>query len=206
MMSRPRLQLLSHHRRKSAALVFALLAVSAGFLFAKRGQEQPARATPIGSERLVSWKPLPETTGSPGELMQASAPLTLAAALPQSRPGATAPPPQPSEEAREEVAKRPPLYIVRDSYFGFAGIAVDSIRDEIVLAEENVSNIVVYDRRSNTPLAAAMTEPKRLIGGEETFVEYACSVYVDPTSGDIYGVNNDTMNWMPVNHRQARAG
>ena len=48
-----------------------------------------------------------------------------------------------------------------------------------------------------------MTEPKRLIGGEETFLEYACGVYVDPTSGDIYGVNNDTMNWMLVFGRDA---
>ena len=141
--------------------VFALLALIAGFLFAKRGQEQPARAIPIGSERLVSWRPLPGMNGSMGELMQASAALTPAAALPQSRPVATAPPSLPSEEAREAVAERQPLYTVWDRYFAFAGIVVDSIRDEIVLAEENVSNIVVYDRRSNTPLAAAIDLPPR---------------------------------------------
>ncbi len=203
MMSSRKLQLLSHHRRKFVPVVFALLGLIAGILFATRGQEQPARAIPIGSERLVSWRPLPGTNGSMGELMQASAVLTPAAALPQSRPVATTPPQRPSEEARKAVAERQPLYTVRDRYFAFAGIAVDPIRDEIVLAEENVSNIVVYDRRLNTPMAAAMTEPKRLIGGEETFIEYACGVYVDPTSGDIYAVNNDTMNWMLVFGRDA---
>jgi DNA-binding beta-propeller fold protein YncE len=43
-----------------------------------------------------------------------------------------------------------------------------------------------------------MTEPKRIIGGPNAFLEYACSVYIDPETGDIYGINNDTMNWMPV--------
>ena len=49
-----------------------------------------------------------------------------------------------------------------------------------------------------------MSEPKRVIGGEKAFLEYACSVYIDPATGDIYGVNNDTMNWMPVFGRDAR--
>ena len=113
-------------------------------------------------------------------------------------------PPRPSAEVRAAVAVREPVSIIRDSYFGFAGIAVDPIRDEVVIAEENVSNLVVYDRLSNTPPQAVMTEPKRLIGGEATFLEYACSVYVDPVSGDIYGINNDTMNWMPVFGRDAQ--
>ena len=112
-------------------------------------------------------------------------------------------PPRPSEEVREAVAQREPISIVRDRYFGFAGIAVDPIRNEVVIAEENVSNLVVYDRLSNTPPQATLTEPKRIIGGEATFLEYACGVYVDPASGDIYGINNDTMNWMPVFGRDA---
>ena len=116
---------------------------------------------------------------------------------------ATQAPPRPSEEVREAVATREPISIIRDRYFGFAGIAVDPIRDEVIIAEENVSKLVVYDRLSNTPPQAAMTEPKRMIGGEETFLEYPCSVYVDPATGDIYGINNDTMNWMPVFGRDA---
>ena len=89
-------------------------------------------------------------------------------------------PPRPSEEVREAVANREPVSIVRDRYYGFAGIAVDPIRDEVVIAEENVSTLVVYDRLANTPPQATLTEPKRIIGGEETFLEYACGVYVDP--------------------------
>jgi DNA-binding beta-propeller fold protein YncE len=47
-----------------------------------------------------------------------------------------------------------------------------------------------------------------VIRGEDdsnnTFLEFACSVYVDPATGDLYGVNNDTMNWLPVFGRDAR--
>jgi DNA-binding beta-propeller fold protein YncE len=75
---------------------------------------------------------------------------------------------------------------------------VDPIRNEVVVADENISSLLVYDRMANTPPTAAMTEPKRIIGGPNAFLEYACSVYIDPDNGDIYGVNNDTMNWLPV--------
>ena len=57
---------------------------------------------------------------------------------------------------------------------------------------------------TNTPSTAALSEPKRIINGEETYIEYACGVYVDPESGDIYGINNDTLTWMTVFDRNAK--
>jgi DNA-binding beta-propeller fold protein YncE len=49
-----------------------------------------------------------------------------------------------------------------------------------------------------------MSEPKRMIQGENTLLEFACGVYVDPATGEIYGINNDTLNWMPVFARDAK--
>jgi DNA-binding beta-propeller fold protein YncE len=49
-----------------------------------------------------------------------------------------------------------------------------------------------------------MSEPKRMIQGTETLLEFACGVYIDPANGDIYGINNDTLNWMTVFDRNAR--
>jgi DNA-binding beta-propeller fold protein YncE len=72
------------------------------------------------------------------------------------------------------------------------------------MAEENNFSIMVYDRMENTPPRAAMSEPKRMIQGENTYLEYACGVYVDPATGDIYGINNDTLNWMTVFDRNAK--
>jgi DNA-binding beta-propeller fold protein YncE len=156
-------------------------------------------STAILPERLVSIEPLPEIGGEMCQFVQISMSMTGAPSL-QEQTTAThhTPPPHPAKELHLQVAKRSPVYRVEDPHYAFAGIAVDPIRNEVVLADENVSSLVVYDRMTNTPPAAAMSEPKRVLGGTNTDLEYACSVYIDPETGDIYGVNNDTMNWMPV--------
>jgi DNA-binding beta-propeller fold protein YncE len=191
--------------------VLVLLLGIASLVLLRGGKDQAARTIPIGQERIVSWEQLPEMNGEMCQWMPASASpvspafMTFAAAM-QQAPGSTRPavPPHPSEQVREAIRNREPIYDVGDAHFGFAGIAVDPVRDEVILAEENVSNLVIYDRLTNTPPTATMSEPKRVIGGDEAFLEYACSVYVDPATGDIFGVNNDTMNWMPVFGRNAR--
>jgi DNA-binding beta-propeller fold protein YncE len=185
--------------RRVSLLLFGLLVATAGIVIS--GGQPAQRAIAIGPDRIVSWERLPELGGPMCEFVPISA--LANASLLQTQDAAGAPPPHPSEEVRAEVAKRPPLYRVEDPYYGFAGIAVDPIRNEVIIAEENVSSLVVYDRLTNTPASATMSEPKRIIGGPQTYLEYACSVYVDPESGDIYGVNNDTMNWMPVFGRDA---
>jgi DNA-binding beta-propeller fold protein YncE len=101
------------------------------------------------------------------------------------------------------LSDRQPLRVVADPYLSFAGIAVDTVRDEIVVGDEKMSKIVFYDRRANTPPSAAMTDPKRVIGGDKAFLEYVSSVYVDPPTGDVFAINNDTMPGMPVFGRDA---
>jgi len=122
---------------------------------------------------------------------------------PQSESAAAAPA-RPNDAVRSDVAKRQPLSTIRDPRNTFAGLAVDPVRNEVIMAEENNFSILVYDRMENTPPRAALSEPKRLIQGENTFLEYACGVYVDPVTGDIYGINNDTLNWMTVFDRNAK--
>jgi DNA-binding beta-propeller fold protein YncE len=104
---------------------------------------------------------------------------------------------------RAAIAERKPARVINDPNFAFAGVAVDPVRNEVILADENISALVVYDRLTNTPPGAERSEPKRVIEGDKTFLEYANAVYVDPDTGDIMGVNNDTMNWMPVFGRDA---
>lgn len=196
-------------RSMAALLAFVFLGAAAGALLLTQADVRPSQAISFGSERLVGYEqmtdPMSEVNGPMCEFMPASASMLLAAAQAPvpSAEGAT-PPALPTQDARARVKARGALYRVEDPHYGFAGIAVDPIRDEIIIAEENVSNIVVYDRTANTPPNAAMTEPKRVIGGPDASIEYACSVYVDPVSGDIYAVNNDTMNWLPVFGRDAK--
>lgn len=161
----------------------------------------------FGSERLIAWEPLPELSGEMCEVVPASAGEEAMFALALTPPTAAThpadgPPPRPPEAVRQAVAKRQPLTNVSDPSYAYSGIVVDPIRNEVILSEENLSKIVVYDRLTNTPPSATMSEPKRVIGGEESFLEFTCAVYVDPPTGDIYAVNNDTMDWIPVFGRE----
>jgi DNA-binding beta-propeller fold protein YncE len=175
----------------------------------------------IGSDRLVSVEPLSEMSGEicvypegadpnlMASLQQPPTPFSsLMAARLQQRPGGAAAvnsaPPRPSDAVRQDVARRRPTTTVRDPRNTLAGLALDTTRNEVVFAEENNFSVLVYDRLTNTPPRAALSEPKRTIQGENTFLEYACGVYVDPTSGDIYAINNDTLTWMTVFSRDAK--
>ena len=63
-----------------------------------------------------------------------------------------------------------------------------------MLQDESLFQIMVYDRMSNTPANAVLSEPKRVIAGLETKVEFNCGLYVDPRTGDIYSINNDAID------------
>ena len=159
----------------------------------------------IGSERLISVESLPQlgeicpAPAEPQHLMaRLQQPSGLAGAVPVSAP------PPPADAVKADIAKRRPVNTIKDPRNAFAGLVIDPVRNEVVIAEENNFSILVYDRLESTPPKAALSEPKRMIQGANTFLEYACGVYVDPVSGDIYGINNDTLNWMTVFDRNAK--
>ena len=72
------------------------------------------------------------------------------------------------------------------------------------MIDENLFNVLVYDRLENTPPTATMSEPKRIIGGENTNVRFNCGLYIDSKSGDIYVSNNDSIETMVIFSRQAK--
>src|SRR5213596_527883 len=149
-----------------------------------------AQRTPAGFPRLVSVQPLPESMME-GEMCAPP----LVAALQQ----------EPRTAARSSLTlERAPLRTIRDSFPTYSVVAVDVTNNEIVLQDENLFQIMVYDRLANTPPAARMTEPKRIIGGHETKMEFNCGLYVDPKTGDLYSVNNDTLDTLSIFSRAAR--
>jgi DNA-binding beta-propeller fold protein YncE len=97
-----------------------------------------------------------------------------------------------------DFSQRKPIRMIKDNYAGFSAVAVDHKNDEVILSDENLFQILVYDRKANTPPQATMTEPKRILGGDKTEIEFQCGLYVDPRTGDIYGVNNDTVDQMVI--------
>ncbi|MEO5895559.1 MAG: hypothetical protein ABIS06_07650 [Vicinamibacterales bacterium] len=104
---------------------------------------------------------------------------------------------------RGSDADRPPVRTISDNRATYSAVAVDPARDEVILQDENLFQILVYGRSSNTRPQASMTEPKRRIGGLKTKVEFNCGLYVDPASGDIYSVPNDTVDTLIVFGRKA---
>jgi len=160
-----------------------------------------------GDARLIAFQPLPEIDGQMCQLLPASAGPRALAAWQQAQSGeeqSTAGGARPTEAAKAEAAKRLPIRTLRDPNAAFSAVAVDHLHDEVILTDENNFGIMTYSRTENTPATAKMSEPRRLIQGKSTSLEYNCSVYVDPATGDIYGVNNDTIDTLVIFNREAR--
>ena len=111
-------------------------------------------------------------------------------------------PATPSAAARAAVANRAPARIIKDRFPAYAAVAVDTAHNEVVLAAENILSLMTHDRTQNTP-PQARSEPRRIINGLNTELEFVCGVHVDPMSGDVYAINNDTLNKLTVFSRRA---
>lgn len=103
-----------------------------------------------------------------------------------------------ASEGCAAVSTRTPLRYIQDPNPGFSSIRVDPIRNEVMLMDEFHFDIYVYDRLANTPASAPKTEPKRFIGGYKTLSQYNSDGYIDPKTGEIYLVNNDSEPGMNV--------
>ncbi len=83
------------------------------------------------------------------------------------------------------------------------------MRNEIIASDENFLRLLVYDRLADTPPHAAMTEPKRIIGGspdhpEDSVVQFPCGLYIDPKNGEIYVLSNDIEQTLSIFPRDAQ--
>lgn len=175
-----------------------------------KDSSQLALLRPTGQPQLVSVEPLPET-GAEGDMCEwaewvpASSPERLVALLQQERQLARATEPSADTSSRPSLSiERPPERVIKDPYPTYSAVALDPVTHEVVLQDENLFQIVAYDHMANTPPTATMTEPKRIIGGRNTKVEFNCALYIDPKNGDIYSVNNDTLDTLVIFDRSVR--
>ncbi len=109
-----------------------------------------------------------------------------------------------NEDRKPIVIERAPQRTIKDPYPSFSAVAVNAEENMLVVTDENLFQIMEYDRRDNTPPRARLTEPKRVISGPDTKAEMMCGVYIDPVTKEVYVLNNDTQNWLPVFSRDAR--
>ena len=154
-----------------------------------------AQRRPTGSAQLVAVEPFPEMDGQYCEWLPASANFSLAAAQGSSAA---------DQEASAQELDRAPVRAIRDTYPTYSAVAVDLETDEVYLQDENLFGYKVFNRLDNTPPNAAFTEPKRMVGGMNTKMEFNCALYVDQNTGDVYSVNNDTVNTMVIFGRDAK--
>ena len=106
--------------------------------------------------------------------------------------------------AAQDRSKLKPVRWIHDPYAAFSSVAVDPINNEVVMTDENLFQILVYNRTDDTPRSARLTEPKRIIAGLNTKIEFQCGLYIDPKNGNIYAVNNDTVDTLVIFDRTAR--
>jgi 6-phosphogluconolactonase (cycloisomerase 2 family) len=161
-------------------------------------QPEPSHLKATGYPQLIAVQPLPslpETNGAmcpvlSASLQEPSAPLRTISTN--------------SDGARTKDAGRSPVRVIRDTYPTYSAVGVDANSNEVFLQDENLFGIKVFNRTDNTPPGALFTEPKRVLGGLLTKLEFNCALYIDPKSGDIYSVNNDTVDTMTVFPRDAK--
>ena len=99
---------------------------------------------------------------------------------------------------------RAPIRVLRDTYPTYSAVALDLNTNEVFLQDENLFGIRVFNRTDNTPPTANFTEPKRVLGGLKTKLEFNCAIYIDPHTGDIYSVPNDTVDTLMIFPREAQ--
>jgi DNA-binding beta-propeller fold protein YncE len=141
----------------------------------------------MGSAQLVSMEQLPDYSElcAPEE---GSAIAAMAAEFEENRLLTPS-----SVYAADTVEiNRPPARMIRDTYPIYSSVAVDPVRDEVVLQDTNLFSIKVFNRLENTPPTATAAVPKRVIIGPDTKNEYNNGLYVDLGNGETYSVAMDT--------------
>ncbi len=181
----------------SKVVTVSFLAAAALWTIAFRHEDVVLRQSslrPTGQPQFVSSMPLPEVDGMICEYVPANAVMEFQPA------GQTASSPQ---SPSSEIADRAPVRTIRDTYPTYSAIALDHNTEEVYMQDENLFGYRVFGRMDNTPPTAAFTEPRRIVQGLDTGMEFNCGLYVDPVSGDVYSVNNDTQDSMVIFPRNA---
>jgi 6-phosphogluconolactonase (cycloisomerase 2 family) len=64
--------------------------------------------------------------------------------------------------------------------------------NEVFLQDNNLWSYRVFNRLDNTPPDAAMTQPKRIVQGPTTSIQFNNGIYIDQKDGKVYSVESDT--------------
>src|SRR5712692_2192064 len=85
-----------------------------------------------------------------------------------------------------------PLRAIRDPFPVFTDVAVDPEANIAVMSDENLFSLRTYDRNNPDAPPNAVSDPRSVITGPKSEVDFVCGVAVDPVHHELYGANNDT--------------
>jgi len=97
-----------------------------------------------------------------------------------------------AQDANTGDLNRPALRELVDTAPIFSSVGVDNVRNEVYLQDSNLWSIRVFSRTDNAKPGDPPNEPRRVISGDRSEVQFNSCVWVDPGSGNIYSVENDT--------------
>jgi 6-phosphogluconolactonase (cycloisomerase 2 family) len=194
-------------KNKKGALSVLGMALAVGMFIWTTLPSETISMPSAASSRLVSVQEFPsmvcEWDGEPE-----FSPLQIASLQPTSFFGAILA--GPLQQTTSPYEKRPPLdsasVVTRppdsrtlgDTYPTYTSVGVNLKTDEVILQDNNLWSVRVFNRLDNTPPNAPFTQPKRVIEGEKTLIEYNNGLYIDQSNGDIYSVESDTGDRMVV--------
>ena len=86
-----------------------------------------------------------------------------------------------------------PLRVVKDPFPVFTDVAVDPEANIVAISDENLFSLRTYDRHNPDPPAPhVVSDPRTVIAGPKSEIDFICGVAIDPLHREIYGANNDT--------------
>src|SRR5215467_2772866 len=85
-----------------------------------------------------------------------------------------------------------PLRAVKDPYPVFTDVAVDPESNIALMSDENLFSLRTYDRNNPDAPLNAVSDPRTVISGPKSEVDFVCGVAIDPVHHEFYGANNDT--------------
>ena len=184
---------------KSRRMFLAAIVAVAGGIFTLSLIERPELRAPTSGPQLVSVEELPasgdycepgyDALSKQANLFETFGEASVYAASQNS--------------GQTGFINRPPTRTIRDLDPIYSSVAVDLNFDEVVLMDQNNWAIRIFNRLDNTPPGVPFTQPKRVIQGPQTEIQYNNGIYVDPKNGDIYSVETDTGDEVVIFPREA---
>ena len=184
----------------AALVLMAACTLLLGLVGERSNLKNPSGSS-LGSPRLVSVQEVPdygeicapEPPSRNASMIAALQEKNLFASFQETAVHAASP-----ETGDTVEVTRPPVRTIKDTYPIYSSIAVDPLRDEVVLQDTNLFSIKVFNRLDNTTPNAEPAQPKRVIQGPHTLNEYNNGLYIDPQTGNIHSVAMDTADSMIV--------